>query len=53
MLKNKEYIRIIAIAIFLITFIMVFSVFFQDYSIETLSKYGSRGDEVKQIQMAQ
>ena len=50
MIKNKEYIRILAIIIFLSTFIMMISVLFQDYSTETLSKYGSRGNEVTQIQ---
>ena len=50
MIKNKEYIRILAIIIFLITFIMTVSLLFQDYSAETLSKYGSRGNEVTQIQ---
>ena len=50
MIKNKGFIRILAIIIFLTILIMTISVLFQDYSTETLSKYGSRGNEVTQIQ---
>ena len=47
MFKNKEYIiSIISIILILFILIMMITILFQDYSIETLSKYGSRGAEV-------
>ncbi|MCI8444180.1 MAG: spore cortex-lytic enzyme [Clostridia bacterium] len=50
MLKNKKKtILILVIAIFsLATFL--FAIFFENNSVEALSKYGSRGNEVTQIQ---
>ncbi len=50
MFKNKKYVRICAMILFIVSFMMVMTVFFQSNTIETLSKYGSRGEEVKQIQ---
>ena len=50
MLKNKEYVRIGAIILFLIILIMIFAILFQEHTVEALSKYGSRGEEVRQIQ---
>lgn len=49
MLKNKKKMAIIIFAIILIL-IIVFFVFFQNNQVEALSKYGSRGNEVIQIQ---
>ena len=50
MFKNKNYVSILAIIVILLTLIMVISMLFQENVIETLSKYGSRGSEVTQIQ---
>lgn len=50
MLKNKKKIIIIGAIAFMLVAITVFIVFFQNNSVEALSKYGSRGDEVTQIQ---
>lgn len=50
MLKNKKKTIIIAAMVFILIAIIVFIIFFQNNSVETLSKYGSRGDEVTQIQ---
>ena len=51
MLKNNDvYIRTGAIILILITLITTIIFIFQNNTVETLSKYGSRGDEVKQIQ---
>ena len=49
MLKNKKKIIILSIAILLIG-IIAFIVLFENNEVEALSKYGSRGDEVRQIQ---
>ena len=49
MLKNKKKIIIGAIVVILIA-IVIFSIFFENNEVEALSKYGSRGDEVIQIQ---
>ena len=49
MLKNKKKIIILSITILLIG-IIVFIVLFENNEVEALSKYGSRGDEVRQIQ---
>lgn len=49
MLKNKKRI-IIAISLLMLTAISIFFVFSKQKSVETLSKYGSRGSEVTQIQ---
>lgn len=49
MLKNKKKIAIIMFVILLILLI-IFFVFFQNNQVEALSKYGSRGSEVTQIQ---
>ncbi len=50
MFKNKNYISILAIITILLTLTMVIATLFQENTIETLSKYGSRGSEVTQIQ---
>lgn len=49
MLKNKKKIIIGAIVVVLVA-IIVFAVFFENNEVEALSKYGSRGSEVTQIQ---
>ena len=49
MLKNKKKIIILSIAILLIG-IIAFIVLFENNEVEALSKYGSRGDEVREIQ---
>ena len=49
MLKNKKKIIILSITILLIG-IIAFIVLFENNEVEALSKYGSRGDEVRQIQ---
>lgn len=49
MLKNKKKIIILSITILLIG-IIAFIVLFENNEVEALSKYGSRGDEVVQIQ---
>lgn len=49
MLKNKKRI-IIAISLLILTAISIFFVLSKQKSVETLSKYGSRGSEVTQIQ---
>ncbi len=49
MLKNRKKIFISIITMMAIA-IIAFMVFFQNYSVEALSKYGSRGNEVTQIQ---
>ena len=49
MLKNKKKILIMLFAILLIE-IVVFFVLYQNNEVEALSKYGSRGSEVTQIQ---
>ena len=49
MLKNKKKIIILSITILLIGCI-AFIVLFENNEVEALSKYGSRGDEVRQIQ---
>ena len=49
MFKKKRYIIMIIIA-FLLIGVTIFIVYFQNNSVEALSKYGSRGEEVKQIQ---
>ena len=50
MLKNKKSKIIIGIIAFIAIFITIYIVFFQNNSVEALSKYGSRGNEVTQIQ---
>lgn len=51
MLKNKKLMVIISVIAFIITTsIIVFIISFQNNSVEALSKYGSRGNEVTQIQ---
>ena len=49
MLKNKKKIIILSITVLLIG-IIAFIVLFENNEVEALSKYGSRGDEVRQIQ---
>lgn len=49
MLRRKKK-TVIAILSFLVIGIIVFVIYFQNSRVEALSKYGSRGDEVKQIQ---
>lgn len=50
MLKNKKNRIIIGIIAFIAIFITIYIIFFQNNSVEALSKYGSRGSEVTQIQ---
>lgn len=50
MLKNKKSRIIIGIIAFVAIFITLYIIFFQNNSVEALSKYGSRGSEVTQIQ---
>ena len=50
MFKYKKYISIISIILIVLTLSMTIAILFQDNAIETLSKYGSRGNEVTQIQ---
>ncbi len=50
MFKNKNYVSIIAIITIILTLTMVIISVFQENTVETLSKYGSRGSEVTQIQ---
>ena len=50
MLKNKSKI-IIGVVLAIITIaVVIFLVFFKNSTVEALSKYGSRGSEVTQIQ---
>ena len=49
MLENKKRI-IIAISLLILTAISIFFALSKEKSVETLSKYGSRGSEVTQIQ---
>ena len=49
MLKNKKKIIILSITMSLIG-IIAFIILFENNEVEALSKYGSRGDEVRQIQ---
>ena len=50
MFENKKKLIIIILLLFIGVLIALVINLFQSRSIETLSKYGSRGDEVKQIQ---
>lgn len=50
MLKNKKTKRILLIISVMIFIGVIFFVFFKNNEVEALSKYGSRGDEVIQIQ---
>ena len=50
MLKNKKKIVIILSITILLIGVIVFIVLFENNEVEALSKYGSRGDEVRQIQ---
>ncbi len=50
MLKNKKKIKIISIIAFISTAIILFVILFENNTVEALSKYGSRGNEVTQIQ---
>lgn len=49
MLKNKNRIAIFLVVL-MITLVTIFIILFQNNSVEALSKYGSRGEEVRQIQ---
>lgn len=49
MFKNKKIKAIIAI-LFIFSLFVSYNVFFRNSEIEALSKYGSRGEEVRQIQ---
>lgn len=49
MLKNKKRV-IISIGLIFSIMIIMFLIFFKNNTVETLSKYGSRGNEVTQIQ---
>ena len=49
MLKNKKRIAIFVVVL-MITLVTIFIILFQNNSVEALSKYGSRGEEVRQIQ---
>lgn len=50
MLKNKKKIIIIFAIILVSMLTFAFAILFENNSVEALSKYGSRGDEVRQIQ---
>ena len=50
MLKSKKKIVIILSITILLIGVIVFIVLFENNKVEALSKYGSRGDEVRQIQ---
>lgn len=50
MLKNKKKMIIISTMVLISIAIVVFVLFFQNNTVEALSKYGSRGNEVTQIQ---
>lgn len=50
MFKNKKKIIIVSAIILVSIAIVVFILFFQNNTVEALSKYGSRGSEVTQIQ---
>ena len=50
MIKRKKKTIIISIISFLTIGIIVFAIYFENSEVEALSKYGSRGEEVKQIQ---
>lgn len=50
MLKNKKKMIIIGTIVFLVIAMILFIVLFENQSVEALSKYGSRGSEVTQIQ---
>ena len=50
MLKNKKNKIIVGIMTIVAIGVMVYILFFQNNSVEALSKYGSRGSEVTQIQ---
>ena len=50
MLKNKKKIAIILSITILLIGVIAFIVLFENNEVEALSKYGSRGDEVRQIQ---
>ena len=50
MLKNKKKIIILSVFVMIILVIALILIFLTDNEVEALSKYGSRGDEVTQIQ---
>lgn len=50
MLKNKKKMIIVSAIVLISVAIVVFVLFFQNNTVEALSKYGSRGSEVTQIQ---
>lgn len=50
MLKNKKKIITIFIVAFIGIVITIFAILFENNEVEALSKYGSRGSEVTQIQ---
>lgn len=50
MLKNRKKIRRIGVIAFIIIAIIVLAIILNNKSVEVLSKYGSRGSEVTQIQ---
>ncbi len=50
MLKNKRKIILIILLTLFFSIAIIYSIFLKNNSVETLSKYGSRGNEVTQIQ---
>ena len=50
MFKNKKRIIITFIIVFISVITLTFAILFEENSVDALSKYGSRGDEVIQIQ---
>ena len=50
MLKNKKTIILMIIIILTFAIFISYNIFFRNNEVEALSKYGSRGDEVTQIQ---
>ena len=50
MLKNKKKLIILSVLVIIILVIALILIFSTDNEVEALSKYGSRGDEVTQIQ---
>ena len=50
MLKNKKKLIILSVLVTIILVIALILIFSTDNEVEALSKYGSRGDEVTQIQ---
>ena len=50
MFKNKKTIISMGIIFIVFTIFLSYNIFFRNDNVEALSKYGSRGDEVIQIQ---